>query len=485
MMNGHGGSGKTILVLYKIVNSDGDGEDNLFNAFPMPRDPKGPTLASVKQHCRALHGLSHLGPDGYHWRVCMEDKPAPGEESSSRASMSWWDVQDESAVLPVKEASAYHLGKFFSPPKEDTSDSATKAARGMFKAMAGAVSGNDGIDHRTMVSVVAFKLLDLVKMHDDFKLKHPGQVGGTEPQQAGRRGSNFRSPTSYPAQTPAPARPPSAGVTQPQSSYAPPPRQAPAPRSAPTHSAPTPARSIPAQGNLMDFSPSGGRKNIVHMTSSPASFDSAPSNPLETRAEKLKREYAEKKSSSELEWDPIEQRMVQKGSMTNGSMSAPTGAPKAKIVGTKLDAASTIGKSAAVADAMNKRIRDMEESQNKALLEMRERDGKIAREKAEEDEARKRLEPRIKAWSEEHGKRKQLRALLGTLHTILWADSGWKPVSIGDILDDGKVKKVYFKASRIVHPDKVVGLSAENRFLAKRIFDSLTQAKVDFDNGKK
>jgi curved DNA-binding protein CbpA len=52
-------------------------------------------------------------------------------------------------------------------------------------------------------------------------------------------------------------------------------------------------------------------------------------------------------------------------------------------------------------------------------------------------------------------------------------------------LDDGKVKRAFFKASLVVHPDKTHDLPIEHRFLAKRIFDSLSQAKADFDNGTK
>ena len=56
-------------------------------------------------------------------------------------------------------------------------------------------------------------------------------------------------------------------------------------------------------------------------------------------------------------------------------------------------------------------------------------------------------------------------------------------MTIGDLLDDRKVTKAFHKASRVVHPDKTHHLDAEKRFLAKRIFDALTQAKMDFDNG--
>lgn len=42
-------NGNNVLVLYKIVNSDCDAHDPLFNAFSMPFTSKGATLASVKQ----------------------------------------------------------------------------------------------------------------------------------------------------------------------------------------------------------------------------------------------------------------------------------------------------------------------------------------------------------------------------------------------------------------------------------------------------
>ena len=48
--NGHGNAGSSLLILYKIVNSESDGGDEaLFNAFSMPRGSSGPTLAAVKQ----------------------------------------------------------------------------------------------------------------------------------------------------------------------------------------------------------------------------------------------------------------------------------------------------------------------------------------------------------------------------------------------------------------------------------------------------
>eukprot|EP00957_Ditylum_brightwellii_P111466 8501863-Ditylum_brightwellii.AAC.1 len=123
----------------------------------------------------------------------------------------------------------------------------------------------------------------------------------------------------------------------------------------------------------------------------------------------------------------------------------------------------------------------MKKSQEDALKDLREREAKKKQNEDAEDAVRVKLEPKIKAWSEEHGKKKQLRALLSSLHTILWPGANWKPVNLGDILDDSKCKRAYHKASRVVHPDKTHQLEAEQRFLAKRIFDALSQAKTEFD----
>jgi hypothetical protein len=219
--------------------------------------------------------------------------------------------------------------------------------------------------------------------------------------------------------------------------------------------------------------------------------------PGETRAEKLKREYTQKNASpSNRVWDDIDQRWVE-GPVKNGETSTPSplstagsmidgmDGTTAAVKGITLSRDNATGKSANVQAAVHARIDDMEKQQQKAITELRIREGEKAKNDSEEDSARQRLEPRLKAWSEEHGQKKQLRALLANLHTILWEDSGWKPISLADVLDDSKVKKVYHQASRVVHPDKTGHLDAEKRFVAKRVFDALTQAKVEFDEGKR
>ena len=429
--------------------------------------------------------MNPLGAEGFHWRVCVEDKPVAG--GTGEKTFSWWDVQDENARLPVKEAPASQLKKFFAPPKEtiSTTDAAAKAAKGAFKSFGkamNAVAGTDEADsHGPPVAVIAFKLLDLVKMHDDFSSKHGGSHGVQAPSAPARHPQQprARAPAPAPRQQQQPVR--ASGPPRQQQQH----RQ-------------QPARQQQPAASLLDFgaeagAPAAPQRQLHHATSSPAAFNQMHAKPPppsnKTRAGKLKREYGQKKQTSNRVWDDIDQRWVEVDptavNASRSTSSAPPGAnvAKKKEVGISLDPANAAGKSHNVQAAVNKRVNDMRESQAKALQEVREREEKKAKEEAEEDVARKKLEPKIKAWSEEHGKKKQLRALLGTLHTILWPGANWKPIGLGDLLDDSKCKRAFHKASRVVHPDKTHHLEPEQRFLAKRIFDALSQAKTQFDEG--
>jgi hypothetical protein len=463
---------------------------------------------NIHRNCSALYGLNHLGPEGYHWRVCVEDKAVPGnaETNLHHKAFSWWDIQDENASLPIKEATSQQLLKFFSsaPQSNDFySDPATKVAKGAFKtlgkAMSQAVSGATDPNDQSgpLLKVVAFKLLDLVKMHNDFATKHKGRSsGGHIPQpvvattsygnNSLAAGTGSRLPAARQPQLPQQHHP-NVRTTVPA---------VPPPAHRVTHSQQQQSKPQ-SEASLMDFGPdpSSSTSSTVRPVYQSNSMSVASS---ETRAEKLKREYAKKNMSAQRVWDDIDQRWVEvdaekksssalssSGNSTNSSsLLGGMGEIQNKVVGISLDPANAVGKSATVQAAVNSRVNEMRESQAKALQEVRDREERKKKEETEEDEVRRRLEPMIKQWSEEHGKKKQLRALLASLHTILWPGAQWKQVTIGDLLDDKKVKLSFHKASRVVHPDKTHHLEAEQRFLAKRIFDALSQAKNEFDGSK-
>ncbi|NXD86118.1 GAK kinase, partial [Halcyon senegalensis] len=89
------------------------------------------------------------------------------------------------------------------------------------------------------------------------------------------------------------------------------------------------------------------------------------------------------------------------------------------------------------------------------------------------------LKLKILEWIE--GKERNIRALISTLHTVLWeGENKWKPVSMADLVTPEQVKKYYRKAVLVVHPDKATGQPYEQ--YAKMIFMELSDAWSEFEN---
>ncbi|MEE6494913.1 hypothetical protein FKM82_001898 [Ascaphus truei] len=86
---------------------------------------------------------------------------------------------------------------------------------------------------------------------------------------------------------------------------------------------------------------------------------------------------------------------------------------------------------------------------------------------------------KILDWIE--GKERNIRALLSTMHTVLWSgENKWKPIGMADLVTPEQVKKVYRKAVLVVHPDKATGKPYEQ--YAKMIFMELNDAWSEFEN---
>ncbi|KAM9392478.1 cyclin-G-associated kinase isoform 2-T2 [Pholidichthys leucotaenia] len=89
------------------------------------------------------------------------------------------------------------------------------------------------------------------------------------------------------------------------------------------------------------------------------------------------------------------------------------------------------------------------------------------------------LKLQILDWIE--GKERNIRALLSTLHTVLWeGETRWRPVGMADLVTPDQVKKYYRKAVLVVHPDKAAGQPYE--LYAKMIFMELNDAWSEFEN---
>mmetsp|Transcript_14639 Transcript_14639/g.37391 ORF Transcript_14639/g.37391 Transcript_14639/m.37391 type:complete len:83 (+) Transcript_14639:1423-1671(+) len=67
--------------------------------------------------------------------------------------------------------------------------------------------------------------------------------------------------------------------------------------------------------------------------------------------------------------------------------------------------------------------------------------------------------------------------MLCNLSDVLWqGEAKWQPPSMGDLIDEGQLRKHYMKACRVVHPDKQAGQSVERRFTAGKLFDLLNKS---------
>ncbi|KAJ4966464.1 hypothetical protein NE237_018313 [Protea cynaroides] len=122
------------------------------------------------------------------------------------------------------------------------------------------------------------------------------------------------------------------------------------------------------------------------------------------------------------------------------------------------------------------------ESAAKALAEKNQRDLQTQQEQAERYRIAETLDIEIKRWAA--GKEGNLRALLSTLQYVLWPECGWQPVSLTDLITAASVKKVYKKATLVIHPDKVQqrGANLQQKCIAEKVFDLLKEAWNKFNS---
>uniref|UniRef100_A0A182JVP8 Cyclin-G-associated kinase n=1 Tax=Anopheles christyi TaxID=43041 RepID=A0A182JVP8_9DIPT len=85
---------------------------------------------------------------------------------------------------------------------------------------------------------------------------------------------------------------------------------------------------------------------------------------------------------------------------------------------------------------------------------------------------------KLMEWTE--GKKNNIRALLCTVHTVLWPGAKWTKCEMHQLVSAADVKKVYRKACLAVHPDKHTG--SENESMAKMIFMELNNAWTEFES---
>ncbi|KAF8851386.1 hypothetical protein BDZ45DRAFT_601522 [Acephala macrosclerotiorum] len=137
-----------------------------------------------------------------------------------------------------------------------------------------------------------------------------------------------------------------------------------------------------------------------------------------------------------------------------------TATPKA-IPRPKPSALSDLGPSAGEDSAAVKRLREANQAAEKAD------DEKFA--------LSDKVEARISNWRD--SKRDNLRALIGSLDSVMWEGAGWKKVGMHELVQNNKVKINYMKAIGKTHPDKLPqDASTEIRMIAALVFATLNES---------
>jgi cyclin G-associated kinase len=85
-------------------------------------------------------------------------------------------------------------------------------------------------------------------------------------------------------------------------------------------------------------------------------------------------------------------------------------------------------------------------------------------------------EAQVFAWKD--GKTRNIRALLCSLHTVIWPDSRWKQCGMHQLVNENDVRKMYQRACLAVHPDRQMG--SPNEEMSKLIFMELNDAWAEF-----
>lgn len=100
--------------------------------------------------------------------------------------------------------------------------------------------------------------------------------------------------------------------------------------------------------------------------------------------------------------------------------------------------------------------------------------------RTEKQDAEKEFSDKLNNWETRNHQKNNIRALLATMHNVLWKDSGWEPVGPGDLITNGQVKSAYVKSLNIIHPDKHQNDPPSVRYISERVFSAVNEAFKKF-----
>ena len=135
------------------------------------------------------------------------------------------------------------------------------------------------------------------------------------------------------------------------------------------------------------------------------------------------------------------------------------------------------GKSDYVKAKVMERRAELRRTQEARLAEVEARERSQASEQEERDVFKATYDAQLSAWAQEpSGAKRNIRALLSTLHSVLWEGAKWEPAPMAKLVMAAKVKFFFMRAVTLVHPDKHNTLDAGQRYMATFMFHTLETA---------
>ena len=203
-----------------------------------------------------------------------------------------------------------------------------------------------------------------------------------------------------------------------------------------------------------------------------------PSVPASSRTAAGGKQQQQPSHSSSMDFDPLAASNQPSSSSKPAASSASAAVPSSRSSSNlqREDSRSqlnAVAKGMVKTDDLDKHIEDQQE---RRLEELRANEEEQLKDAADKKAATHALEDKLNAWSTKDGQRKNIRLLLSSLHTVLWANSGWKPAGLADLIDLNAIKKQHRKAILIVHPDKLQDATPEQKVIAEHAFDALNTA---------
>jgi len=104
-----------------------------------------------------------------------------------------------------------------------------------------------------------------------------------------------------------------------------------------------------------------------------------------------------------------------------------------------------------------------------------EEETRLGKEKAYDE-----VEDAIKKWAGSNNQRNNIRALLATLHQVIWQGADWNALGLSDLMAPAQIKKNYFKAITKFHPDKNQHGDYKQKYIAERVTNELNAAWDEF-----